>query len=290
VSDGRAELARYVDATEVRDAARRLLAVGIAPEVQREGVDHLLVVSASDAEAAAALLAIDPSTVVIDDAAAGPEPLTHPDLASDEASEQDELADLVVDERGFVVVAVVDGPTEARAVAGRLLERGIGSELVSAFDTGHANPMTATGDPEAIQVLEGDLDRALSILDLDEVPRRLVAPPASTDVPAPAPAPAAGADPSGPALPAEAPAPAGRGLRRRTEAEPKQPYLGGRLMLTRRQMRTMIAVYVAALVLIPLAFFYLTRWVLTPDVEEIENPIRTEVPAIEAPPAPGAPW
>jgi hypothetical protein len=284
VSEGRAELGRYADAAEARDAGRRLLAAGITPEVRRDGESHVLSVAAADLAVAAGVLSLDgmaptsptPAGAVVDLAPPPGDPTSTPAppaaAAADPAEEVDPaaVADLVVDERGFVVVLVADDATVARSVATRLLDHGIGCELASAFATGHANPMTTSGDPESVQVLEIDADRALTVLGLDALPARLTAPPS----------PATTEAGDAPAAVAEVPpAPTAR-LRRRAEAEEVRSYLGGRVQLTRRQARTMVAVYLAALVLVPLSFFYLTRWILAPDVEEPELPTQQELPSV----------
>jgi hypothetical protein len=46
----------------------------------------------------------------------------------------------------------------------------------------------------------------------------------------------------------------------------------------------MIALYIAALILIPLAFFLMTRWILTPEVERPELPGPSVDAVISAPP------
>lgn len=256
------EVARYSDATDARDASRRLLSAGITPHVHRDGSEQVLTVPVVQAGAAAEVLEVEPPPLLplaatVDDAPP----------ASDPGDADDGLGDLVVDERGFVVVALADGAEEAHALSARLLEGGIPSERLSAFETGHANPMASAGDPVAVQVLEVDADRALGILGLDQLPRRLVAvAPVQPIAPGPEGAEATLTTPG-----VEAPA-SGPALRKRTEVEEVRPYLGGRLQLTRRQVRTMIALYVAALVLIPLGFFLMTRWVLTPDIETPELP------------------
>jgi hypothetical protein len=286
VSQDGVELARYDEAGEAREAARRLLSAGLTPAVRREGAVHVLSVPPAHAAAAAELLAVDPPSGVDGGDAAPvyvasgdwsvPHDAHHEDIPPDAAGGEDDLDDLVVDERGFVVVALADGPDEARTLAARLLEAGIPSEACSAFATGHANPMATVGDPQAVQVLEVDADRALGVLGAEQLPRRLAHPgePAVTS-------PAVDAAPE--ATPEQgAPRPEAQ-LRRRTEVEEVRPYLGGRLNLTRRQVRTMIALYLAALVLIPLAFFLATQWILTPDIERPELP---EVPVDAVVPLP----
>jgi hypothetical protein len=281
-------VARYEAAAEARDAARRLLAAGVTPEVRREDGVHVLMVAAADVPAAAGVLDVDPEEIIVlaaDDADLdGPTGQLQADAVDEVPTPDgpDDTADLVVDERGFVVVTIADDVAGARDVAASLLEQGIGAEVVSAFETGHANPMTATGDPQAVQVLEIDTDRALALLGHEAPPPRLAAP-----------APPAGGEAGRDGTPTSSDevvpeVPATR-LRARTEREEAQPYLGGRVMLTRRQARTLVTVYVAAVILIPIGFYLFTRWALAPDVEEPELRSRFDIPSIVVAPPPGMP-
>jgi hypothetical protein len=279
VTADKAELGRYPDAAEARAAARKLLAVGITPEVARDGDEHVLLVDAAAAGAGAATLEIVPpegppprtgdpdadpddwgrpgtSSGSIFDPPPSPggaavSPSLPPPPAPVEAIESDGPQ---VDDQGFVVVAVRPNESAAHEVAATLLEHGIGVELGSAVETGYASPLMGTGDGLVVRVLELDVERALAILGT-EPPRRLTQPQPRAE-PTPDEAATDSVDVAAPPL----------RPRRGGGEKPEEirEYFGGRLRLTKRQLWTGIIVYLAALILIPLFFFFLTRWALDP--------------------------
>jgi hypothetical protein len=273
------EVARVADAGEVRSITRRLLADGIPATVERDGADHVVLVAPHAVEAAAAVLGLDPTAITPPPAAVGASADDEPpglDLSTlpPPPEPEPEPEGFEVDLRGFVVVAMTASEPEARTMAGRLLERGIGAEIAPAADAGFADPASDPVDAHIVRVLEGDTDRSIEILGTEPPHRRFepvgapdeqadedgveVAQPVEGDA-------EAVASPASPASAAASASPAPR--RRHTKAEPEEvnSYLGGRVQLTKRQLVIGIIAYVAALVLIPLAFFYMTRWALDPD-------------------------
>lgn len=262
-------LARYTDAPAARAAARQVLAAGITPDVQREGDEHVLRVAPAEAARAAEILGLEApapsdepldetSDETVDGGAADGGDLPAPPAVDGTDSEPEPEADIPdVDDQGFVVVAVADDEAAGHAMAASLLENGIGVELGGAVDAGYANALMGGADAQVVRVLELDVERALGILG-GERPRRL-GPPVGTPTPAPI-------DPTtdgGPELATEAAPTPGRRIGAEKPREVRE-YFGGRLRLTKRQLWTGIIVYIAALILIPLSFFYLTRWALDP--------------------------
>jgi hypothetical protein len=292
VTAGGVELGRFPDATAARAAARRLLAVGITPRVERSGDEHVLRVAPEEATAAAAALELTaPGGPTAADQVGGGEPGPTATESPDDAgrpttapsvtgavsifSSPEELAAAAllppppsatepppeetgpyVDDDGFMVVAVAPDEESGRELAASLVERGIGVELADAVETRYANPLMGEAGAVVLRVLEIDAPRALEQLGT-EPPMRLAAP-----TPPPSPATASATSVGPPPTPTTPSRPSRPGAP--PEPEPVHEYLGGRLRLTRRQLITAIVVYAAALILIPLTFFYLTRWVLDP--------------------------
>jgi hypothetical protein len=271
VTDNGVELGRFPDAGEARRVARLLLAAGITPDVRRADDEHVIVVATDEAERAAQVLDLEveglarvvapaPEEAGVDEAPEEPDdeldPLPWLVPAEEVEEADDDTAGLEVDADGFVAVALAGAGDEARAVAASLLEHGIGAELANAVDRGFANPIIDDLDTQVVLVLDIDAMRALDVLDA-EPPKRLTPPTTAVEA-----ASSDGAEGSVLAPMAEEATPPPKVRKPRDETP--QEYFGGRLRITRRQLVTGITVYVAALILIPLLFFYLTRWILDP--------------------------
>lgn len=133
-------------------------------------------------------------------------------------------------------VPLAEYMTEADAVASarRLVEHGIGAEVAFVEDAGEANLLTGSAGAHVVMVLPVDAARAREVLGIQ----------------------APGADErSSPPEQASADAAV-------------QSFFGGRVHATSRQFVTMVALYLLALILIPLAVFWATRWLVSPEVDE----------------------
>ena len=170
------------------------------------------------------------------------------------------------------LVDVADYATEDKAAdaARQLLERGIGPDVVFEAHDGGINPMTATEGRYVLRVLATDEARAREVLDL---------PPAEADAASKGPvAEVAGWRPP-PDDSVSAAKTDGRSGGPVTKDEPEvHSLLGGRIEATTRQIVLALAVYLTALILIPLAAFCGTRWALESDPEV---PVTT-LPALES--------
>jgi hypothetical protein len=144
-----------------------------------------------------------------------------------------------VDAEGYAIVAMVPGEAEGRTVAAALLELGIGVDLVDADRAGYGRPPGSSGPPTegalVVRVLPSDVDRARSVVD-DPFPRRTRYVEGTT-----------------PTV---------------IDGEEVRGYFGGRLNVTRTQLTLIILAYVAALILIPLFFFWGTQQLLDPGIDD----------------------
>lgn len=266
MNDDHVELLRCREASEARSAARSLLAGGVTPEVHRDGDEHVVATTSADAEAAARILGLaapDPEVLSAltdegddpnrDLAAAAPPG----DVGDDGGVEDDDLEDgeFEIDERGYAAVALAKDEEEARAFGAQLLEHGIGFDVAVADESGFANPLLPAGEARVLRVVENDAPRAVDLLGVDP-PRRVRSDPVA----------GAPADP----VPSE---------RRRPATREVHEYLGGRLRLTQRQAVGFVVLYLLALVLVPLAFFYGVRYMLDDDIDvEVPTLPTSEVP------------
>ncbi len=147
-----------------------------------------------------------------------------------------------VDAQGFTVVAVARDDAGARALGSRLLEAGIGSELTPVAGTGWAVPGGPRPEEILVRVLAGDAGRAEQVLG-----HQRPAPPRPPGSPQPEVAEVA------------------------EDRDEPRSYLGGRLLLTGRQRVAIIVGYLLALVVLPLVFYWGTRFILDPGVDEPED-------------------
>jgi hypothetical protein len=271
VTDDVIELLRCREASEARAAARVLLAAGLDPQVRRDGDDHVVAVVGAQAEAAAGALGLTEPDIAspgaaeagdldeAGDTALAPEPAGDvPGDAVGHGTGDDADDDSIdIDGRGYAAIALARDDDEARLLGSRLLEHGIGFDIAEADDAGFANPMLPAGQARILRVVEDDAPRALALLGV-EPPRRTHPEPAAVDTG------------SGPAVERRRPRPESREVRE---------YFGGRLRLTQRQAVGFVVLYLLALVLVPLAFFYGVRYMLADDIEvEVPTIPTSEVP------------
>lgn len=156
----------------------------------------------------------------------------------------------------MVVLTRYASQDEARAAVTRLLEAGVGADLVrEEHPEESANPLTGSAAAHHLLRVYGvDETRARALLDLPE------------------PAPETAAE--------QVPAEMGAARGDVTESgERVHSWFGGRVRLTTRQAVFMVLGYLVALIVIPLVFFLGTRTLLEEDVETPEIDVTTSVPA-----------
>jgi hypothetical protein len=158
------------------------------------------------------------------------------------------VASVTAGDVGMVVVTELGDSDAAGDAARTLLEHGMGADVVAGHGEGQ-NLITGSSDTYVVMVLALDEVRAREILGLPELV---------------------------PDEEEEAAAAPRTTLEAITDDKKVHSLFGGRLEATARQIAITVALYIAALILLPLLAFYGTQAVLTDDVER-----DVDVPAAE---------